>query len=166
MLSTAQILFALARLGELSYREHIQLDVFMVGGGAIAIGMEELTDKAMLDELISDILQGNDLVARELAAKLLQQADSLDTLSPPNGDTLLVKALGCALAEWFALQRCENAPSWATQSDIALQAPYFLLGNEAEPKRYPRFYARCLRNTPAPFKRRNIIAPPEYLLMV
>lgn len=38
VLSTAQILFALARLGELSYREHIQLDVFMVGGGAIAIG--------------------------------------------------------------------------------------------------------------------------------
>ena len=51
------------------------------------------------------------------------------------------------------------APGWARQIG-GLDKPRYLLG---DPNRYPRFYARCVRESPEPLKRRNLIAPNDYL---
>ena len=116
-----------------------------------------------LDELVRLIVLGDDLPARQLAAKVMAQPSHFSDILRPQFSGALERALSCALVEWFASQRGESPPRWALEDAEVLSEPYFLFG---DPKRFPRFYRRCVSKSPPPFKRRNLIASADYMLMV
>ena len=81
------------------------------------------------------------------------------TVAKPDTQNHEELVLAAALVELFAARRNEVAPDWTSQIG-GLDKPRYLLG---DPNRYPRFYARCVRESPEPLKRRNLIAPNDYL---
>ena len=116
------------------------------------------TNVSILD-LVQAILAERDLEARQLVMDLQDITQSFSNVAKPdtqNPEELIVAA---ALVELFAIRREELPPSW-TQQIAGLNKPRYLLG---DPNRYPRFYARCVQESPEPLKRRNLIAPRDYL---
>ena len=110
-------------------------------------------------DLVQAILAERDLEARQLVMDLQDITQSFSNVAKPdtqNPEELIVAA---ALVELFAIRREELPPSW-TQQIAGLDKPRYLLG---DPNRYPRFYARCVQESPEPLKRRNLIAPRDYL---
>ena len=117
-----------------------------------------VTDVSILD-LVRAILAEHDLEARQLTLDLSDLTQRFSTVAKPDTQNHEELVLAAALVELFAARRNEVAPDWTAQIG-GLDKPRYLLG---DPTRYPRFYARCVRESPEPLKRRNLIAPNDYL---
>ena len=116
------------------------------------------TNVSILD-LVQAILAERDLEARQLMVDLQDITQSFSNVAKPDTQNLEELIVAAALVELFATRRGELPPSW-TQQIAGLDKPRYLLG---DPNRYPRFYARCVQESPEPLKRRNLIAPSDYL---
>ncbi len=116
------------------------------------------TNVSILD-LVQAILAERDLEARQLVMDLQDITQSFSNVAKPDTQNPEELVVAAALVELFAMRREELPPSW-TQQISGLNKPRYLLG---DPNRYPRFYARCVQESPEPLKRRNLIAPRDYL---
>ena len=120
------------------------------------------TNVSILD-LVQAILAERDLEVRQLVMDLQDNTQSFSNVAKPDTQNPEELVVAAALVELFAMRRGERRgelpPSW-TQQIAGLDKPLYLLG---DPNRYPRFYARCVQESPEPLKRRNLIAPRNYL---
>ena len=117
-----------------------------------------ITDASIL-ELVRAIFAERDLEARQMVMDLHALPQRFSDIPKPETADAEELVLAAALVELFADRRGEAAPAW-TQQVGGFAQQRFLMG---DPLRYPRFYARCVAETPEPLKRRNLIAPRDYL---
>jgi hypothetical protein len=111
---------------------------------------------ATIEQLALTVLERNEIEARSLAQEILRTRVS--TIAAPNrapNDVVLIMA--AALAELLASYQGVAPPSWTAQVG-AMPQPLDLL-----PARHPKLREELLRHVPEPLRRRDILAPEDFL---
>ena len=113
---------------------------------------------ARLEKIASTILQGNALEVRSLLQDWAREGLSLDSAEEPASPDPKLRAVAAGLVELLAARTGNPAPAWSQAVGAAPDA-LFLIRNCKSPK----LRARVERESPEPFRKRNIFAPRNYL---
>lgn len=114
-------------------------------------------------EQLAEVLLARDAFGlRLLVQAWMRDAPQFATIPQPQTDDPRVLTVAAALVELFALRNHEKSPAW-TSAVGPLADPFFVM-RRAERPGFTRDL--CLSESPEPFKRRNIFAPPNFLHMV
>src|SRR4051794_24321536 len=119
---------------------------------------------AMLDLLpiVDAALRGDALGTRSLVQDWVERGSSWTEAPQPVSDDPRVLAVAASLVEMFAERAGQPSPLW-TAGVAALAEPLYLVRSA---QRMPRLKELCVREGPAPLRRRGILAPPGYLSFV
>jgi hypothetical protein len=123
---------------------------------------EHATTAISLEQMAAALLARDAMLLRLLVQAWLRDAPPFRTLPRPDTDDPRVLTAAAALVELFALRAGQAPPAWATEAG-PLPEPFFVM-RRAERPGFTRDL--CLAESPAPLKRRNIFAPPNFLQMV
>lgn len=115
-----------------------------------------------IQDMAIALLARDDLRLRLLVQAWMRDAPRFATIPQPHTDDPRVLTIAAALVELFALRGHEESPAW-TAAVGPLAEPFFVM-RRAERPGFTRDL--CLSESPEPFKRRNIFAPPNFLHMV
>jgi hypothetical protein len=113
-----------------------------------------------LEEIARAALDGDPLLLRSLVQDWCVAGLRLAEVARPATHDPTVLAVSAALAELFALRTAQSAPAW-TSVVPGLPEPRFLVRSAASMKRLRQM---CEDESPWPLKRRNLFAPPNYLM--
>jgi hypothetical protein len=99
------------------------------------------------------------LQLRSLAQDLMREQPSAKDWQRPKTTDLRVLAVAAALTELLAMRLGQEPPDWTARIG-ALPEPLYLV-QAAE--RLRRLRELCQQESPAPLKKRGILAPPNFL---
>lgn len=112
-----------------------------------------------LEQLALAALARDHLRLRSLTQDLLREQKTLTHLSSPATADAQVLSVAAGLVELLALRRHEPAPSWVEVVG-PLKEPFYML--EAA-QHFKRLRLLCETESPEPLRRRNLLAPPDFL---
>ena len=112
-----------------------------------------------VEELAHAALARDALKVRSIMQELARSAETFAALPKPDGDQSETTIVAAALLELIASRKSLTVPEWTAEVG-SLAAPFHLL---ASAERMPRLREWCEAESPAPLKRRNLFAPPDYL---
>lgn len=112
-----------------------------------------------LRELVRALLRYDAVEARQWIADARRARLAWSTVEEPEGLTPVERAVAAGVVELLADRAGERAPRW-TAGIGALRAPLLLVRAAAE---LPRLRKVCELEGPEPLRRRNLLAPPEFL---
>jgi hypothetical protein len=112
-----------------------------------------------LEELAQAALARDHLRLRSLTHDLLRQHEKLAELTSPATASAQVLSVAAGLVELLALRRQEPAPEWV-EAVGPLKEPFYLLEAARHFKHLRRL---CETESPEPLRRRNLLAPPDFL---
>jgi hypothetical protein len=115
-----------------------------------------------LQQMAEALLQRDDLQLRLVMQAWLRESPQFSLVPNPVANDSQVLTAAAALVELLALQAEQPPPPW-TANVGGLPEPFFVM-RRAERPGFTRDL--CLNESPEPFKRRNIFAPPNFLHMV
>lgn len=115
-----------------------------------------------VDRLSTAALRGEILELRQLAQALAADPASITRLPPPGVEDHTLRAIAASLVELLATRAGVKPPAW-TSAVPGLSERLFLLRSVAK---MPRLRAACERESPEPLKKRNLLAPANYLQFV
>jgi hypothetical protein len=117
---------------------------------------------ADIEHLAEAAMSGDTLRLRSLAQDWLRTSPSLHDVERPHSTNPEILSIAAALVELFAQRRHEGIPEWVKQTG-ALKRPLFLVKSATKMKRLREL---CERESPEPFRKRNLFAPPTFLEFV
>jgi hypothetical protein len=112
-----------------------------------------------LRDLVQAILSGDLLAARQWVADAYRAGMQWDELAKPSGLDEREMTVAAGVAELLATRAGAAPPSW-TASIGPNDEPLFLDPGLQE---MPRTLAHAKSEGPEPFRRRNLVAPPDFL---
>jgi len=115
-----------------------------------------------IEQLAVAAVQRDAVALRSLAQDLLRENVLIKEVLSPDSNDPVIRAIAASLVELFADQRRELPPPWAAEV-AALDRPVFLVEAVAT---MPRLRRLCETESPAPLRRRNLLAPPNFLQFV
>ena len=114
-----------------------------------------------IDHIANTLLSRDDFHLRLYVRAWLREEPNFAAIPQPDTNDLRTLTAAAALVELLAQRAKQEPPSW-TANVGALPEPFFAL-EWAERPGFTRDL--CLNESPEPFKRRNIFAPPNFLEM-
>ena len=112
-----------------------------------------------LHDLVRAILSGDLLAARQWVADAHRAGVQWERFEKPVGLDEIEMTVAAGVAELLAAREGSPPPPWTIavgpQEDVLLLDPGLEL--------MPRTFARAKTSGPEPFRRRNLIAPPDFL---
>lgn len=97
--------------------------------------------------------------ARQWVADARRARLAWSRVQEPEGLSPVERAVAAGIVELLASRAGEGAPGWT--ADVGpLASPLLLVRAAAE---LPRLRTSCEREGPEPLRRRNLLAPPEFL---
>lgn len=99
------------------------------------------------------------IALRAGVAELRASTESLAAVGRPLGLNPREEAAAAGIVEMLATRSGQAAPAWTARVG-KLPEPVFLV---AGADRMPHLRALCAASGPEPLRRRNVLAPPEYL---
>jgi hypothetical protein len=114
---------------------------------------------AKIEQIAAAALAGDALLVRSLAQDFLQEHPDLSNVKQPATNDIQLLAATAALLELFALRTGQEAPAWTKQIGPTPE-PVYLVKSAASMK---RLRALCEAESPAPLRKRQFFAPPNYL---
>jgi hypothetical protein len=114
-----------------------------------------------IQDLAQALLARDDFQLRLLVQAWQREQPELSAIAAPSSDDARLLSAAAALVELLALRAGQPPPTW-THAVGPLSEPFFALA-WAERPGFTRDL--CLAESPEPLKRRNIFAPPNFLMM-
>lgn len=114
-----------------------------------------------LNEMAGFLLTYDELLLRAYVQAWLREEPRFAAMPQPATDDPRILTVAAALVELLAQRANQEPPAW-TATVGALPEPFFVM-RRAERPGFTRDL--CLNESPEPFKRRNIFAPPNFLEM-
>lgn len=112
-----------------------------------------------LRDLVKALLSYDAIAARQWIADARRARFAWSRVEEPAGLSHVERAVAAAVVELQANRSGEPPPAWT--ADIgALSTPLLLVRAASE---MPRLRRTCERDGPEPLRRRNLLAPPEFL---
>lgn len=112
-----------------------------------------------LRDLVIDLVAGDLLAVRQQVADAKRACVRWDRVEQPTGLSEVEMSVAAAVVELLASRAGMDPPSW-TATIGAVQEPFVLdPGLEA----MPRSFARARAAGPEPFRKRNLVALPDFL---
>jgi hypothetical protein len=115
-----------------------------------------------LDELVRAILDGDLLRARQWVSDAYRSSLSWERLELPEGLSEREVAVTAGIAELLASRVGAKPPIW-TATLGGLHEPLVL---DPGLEKMPRSFARARRDGPEPLRKRNLVAPPDFLAVI
>ena len=115
-----------------------------------------------IDELAEAALAGDALRLRSLTQDWLAEQRPMSRCAAPVSSDPTVRAIAAGLVEMLAERRNETPPSWTHQIEAAPQPTYLV--KAARTMR--RLRTICETESPPPLRRRNLLAPANFLQSV
>jgi hypothetical protein len=112
-----------------------------------------------IDDLVRALREGDLIAAREWVAESRRVRFQWKSIDRPTGLTLDDLAIAAGLAELLAERAGEAAPDWTTEVGGAAN-PILLDPGLDE---MPRSFERAKTAGPAPLRKRNLLALPDFL---
>lgn len=112
-----------------------------------------------LRDLVSALLSYDTLVARQWVADSLRNGVVWATIPKPSGLDAIGMGVAAGVAELLAGRAGQAPPPWAKAVEAA-PTPVCLV---KAARTMPRLRQLCEQEGPEPFRRRGILAPPEFL---
>ncbi len=112
-----------------------------------------------LNELVEAALSRDGLWLSGATQEFLRGTPVLRDVSPLTGTDDRHVVVAAALLELLALRMHQAPPDW-TATVGGLSEPFFLMA-EAETMKHTRLL--CERESPMPLRKRNLLAPPNFL---
>jgi hypothetical protein len=112
-----------------------------------------------IEELAEAALAGDALCLRSLAQDWLRENPRIADADPPSSSDPLLRVIAAALVELFAERTRQAPPGWARTIGSA-KSPMYLVKSA---RTMPRLRRLCETESPAPLRRRNLLAPPTFL---
>ena len=110
-------------------------------------------------ELVVAVLRRDDLWARQLVKDALREGFCWADAPPPDFRGARARAVYAGLVELFAARNGQKPPEWTARVGAAPAAVYLVPGARKS-KRTQRMVER---DSPAPLKKRNVLATAQYL---
>jgi hypothetical protein len=111
------------------------------------------------EELAETALSGDALKLRSQTQDWLSENPSVTECAAPSSSNATVLAIAAGLVELFADRRAQAPPTWAL-CIAGVAEPIFLV-EAAKTMRHLRHL--CETESPWPLRRRNLLAPPNFL---
>ena len=112
-----------------------------------------------LAELVRAILDGDLLMARQWVADAYRAHMQWEQIEQPRGLSDREMSVAAAVVELLASRAGAASPFWTAKVG-ASEEPVIL---DPGLEQMPRSYARAKQHGPEPFRRRNLVAPPDFL---
>lgn len=112
-----------------------------------------------LRELVAALLKGDILAARQFVADAARGNLRWDRMELPAGLSSRERAVAAAIVELLASRAGMSAPAWS--QSIGPVRGMLVLDPGLESM--PRSFARARIAGPEPLRKRNIVAPPDFL---
>jgi len=112
-----------------------------------------------LDDLVSALLSYDTLTARQWVADAWRESISWSSVPPPQGLDAVGMAVAAGVVEMLAERTGQPFPTWTAKVPPA-RDPVFLVRFATS---MPRLRALCEREGPEPLRRRQVMAPPDFL---
>jgi hypothetical protein len=107
-------------------------------------------------------LFGETLQLRQLAQDLTADPQGITRLAPPTSGDHTLRAIAASLVELLASRAGVAPPAWASSVPGLPNALYLVKAAGG----MSRLRASCERESPEPLKKRNLLAPANYLQFV
>ncbi len=114
---------------------------------------------ATLEQMAKAALAGEALSLRSLTQDWLRENPHLAECLRPESENPAVLAVSASLVELLAERAGQASPAWARKVG-PLPHPHFLLRSASTMKYLRRM---CEEESPAPLRRRNLLAPADFL---
>lgn len=112
-----------------------------------------------LADVVRALMDGNLLTAREFAADVHRSHMQWDSLERPVGLSERELSVAAAIVELLAWRNDSRPPSWT--ADVGAAPELMVLDPGLE--QMPRSFARAKEAGPESLRKRNLIAPPDFL---
>jgi hypothetical protein len=112
-----------------------------------------------LRDLVDALLRGDTLEARQWVADATRGGLSWSQLPSPEGLSPVGLAVAAGVVELMASRARQAAPGWASAVPASPTKVFLVRAAET----MPRLRRLCEEEGPAPFRKRGILAPPEFL---
>lgn len=112
-----------------------------------------------LRELVSALMTFNAMEARQWVADAMRAPIQWSAVGRPEGLNAEELAVAAGVAEMLAQRMGQRPPEW-TQEVTESPRKIYLVGAAAS---MPRLRRLCEQESPEPLRRRQILAPPEFL---
>jgi hypothetical protein len=110
-------------------------------------------------ELLLAVLRRDDLSARQLVKDAAREGFSWTDAPAPDFRGPRARAVYAGVVELLAARKGQRPPSWTASVGPAPAAVYLVTGA----RKSPSMRRMVEQDSPAPLKRRNVLAPGQYL---
>jgi len=114
-----------------------------------------------LHELVNALLHHDMLTARQMVADARRAAFVWSSVPEPRGFDASAQAVAAGVVEMLAARARQSPPSW-TASVRRSPTPVFLVRAALT---MPRLRRLCEAEGPEPLRRRDVMAPPDFLTL-
>ena len=111
------------------------------------------------EDLARTAMAGNALMLRSMAQEWIAATTDFSAVAPPKTNDPTLRAVAAGFVELFAMRRNLLAPAWTAEVPPAPQPVYLV----RDCTKMVRLRHLCETESPAPLRRRQIFAPPNYL---
>jgi hypothetical protein len=115
-----------------------------------------------IEQIAHAALEGNAVAVRSLARDWLVENPIIADYPRPSSSDVITGTVCAALVELFAERATQSPPNWSGEY-AALDRPLYLLKSA---QTMPRLRRLCDAESPGPLRRRNLLAPPQFLQFV